>query len=122
MGRVNHLSFEEKENREQLLSGLYCWQEATGSKSIKKYSQESGCSYEYLKRCIHWKRMQSQRLNSLDPPSGNMKLIKVTGGSFGESSGLVRLSVGKLSIDVTRESSSENLTKILFTLESLGVL
>ncbi len=122
MGRVNNLSFKEKEKREQLLSGFYGWREATGSKSVKKYSQESGCSYEYLKRCIHWKRTQSQRLNSLDSPSGDMKLIKVAGGNFSESSGLVRLSVGKLSIQVTRESSLENLTKILFTLESLGVL
>jgi hypothetical protein len=121
VGGVNHLPFGEKEQREQLLSGFYRWQEASGSKSIKKYSQESGCSYEYLKRCIKWKK-QRERLDALKAPSSDMKLIKVAGGCFNESSGLVRLSVGKLSIEVTRESSSENLTKILCTLESLGVL
>ncbi len=121
MGRVNNLSLEEKEKREHLLSGFYRWQEATGSKSIKKYSQESGCSYEYLKRCIKWKK-QREKLDAIKSPSSDMKLIKVANGNLSESSGLVRLAVGKLSIEVTRESSLENLTKILFTLESLGVL
>lgn len=36
MGGVNNLSLEEKEKREQLLSGFYNWQEASGSKSVKK--------------------------------------------------------------------------------------
>ena len=121
MGRVNNLSLEEKEKREQLLSGFYRWQGASGSKSVMKYSQESGCSYEYLKRCIKWKG-QRERIRALKESPGDKKLIKVATGSFSESSGLVRLAVGKLSIEVTRESSPENLTKILFTLERLGGL
>ncbi len=60
MRRVKQLFFEKKEKCGQLLSGLYRWQERAGSKSINKFFQESGCSYEYFKHYAKWKNQRAR--------------------------------------------------------------
>jgi hypothetical protein len=114
MKKVNSISVEEKQKREELLAKFGKWKLQTNSNSLLAYSEQSGCSYEYLKTCQKWKSQKENSARHKNNFSEN-KLFKVNKRLINPD-GLVKINVGKLVIEVTEQSSLETLNKIFSAL------
>ncbi len=112
--KVNSISAEERQKREKLLASFTEWKLQSNNNSLLTYSEQSGCSYEYLKTCQKWKS-QKENLSRRKNNFSENKLFKLNKGSISPN-GLVKINVGKLVIEVTEQSSLENLNKIFSAL------